>query len=162
AADGVTPIPGKGPLTPGSDYSRNYSAAPNCQLDIAILTAAGRIGPNERLIIRYRSKLDANTQNGAILTNVAGAIHSFTRALPNAGGPSEWLNGTTTNPHRTPPPRTLTYGTPGSLEHEDASPVAAALWGCFYKKPVADPTGGLTPATTAAPGDKLRYTLRFR
>src|SRR5262249_32827251 len=48
AADGVTPIPGKGPLNTGSDYSLSYNAAPNCQLDITMLTAAGRIGPNER------------------------------------------------------------------------------------------------------------------
>src|SRR5262249_8262279 len=34
AADGVTPVPGKGPLNQGSDYSLSYSAAPNCQLDI--------------------------------------------------------------------------------------------------------------------------------
>src|SRR5262245_12804288 len=74
AADGVTPIPGKGPLTAGSDYSRSYSAAPNCRLDITMLTAAGKIGRNERLIIRYRTQLDANTQNGVTLTNVAGAI----------------------------------------------------------------------------------------
>src|SRR5262249_21727592 len=34
AADGVTPIPGKGPLIPGSDYSRSYSPTPDCRLDI--------------------------------------------------------------------------------------------------------------------------------
>src|SRR6266704_2581545 len=74
AADGVTPVPGKGPLNQGSDYSLSYGAAPNCQLDITMLTAAGRIGPNERLIIRYRTQLDSNTQNNVTLTNVAGAI----------------------------------------------------------------------------------------
>ena len=52
AADGVTPVPGKGPLISGSDYSLSYSASPNCRFDITTLTAAGRIGPNERLIIR--------------------------------------------------------------------------------------------------------------
>ncbi len=77
AADGVTPVPGKGPLTQGSGYSLSYSAAPSCRLDIRMLTAAGRIGPNERLIIRYRTQLDANTQNGVALTNVAGAIQWF-------------------------------------------------------------------------------------
>src|SRR5215813_13193586 len=34
ASDGITPVPGKGPLSAGSDYSLSYSAAPNCQLDI--------------------------------------------------------------------------------------------------------------------------------
>ena len=86
AADGVTPIAGKGPLNAGSGYSLSYSAAPNCQLDITMLTAAGRIGPNERLIIRYRTQLDANTQNGVTLTNIAGAI--------------QWFNGDSSNPNR--------------------------------------------------------------
>src|SRR5262249_20284815 len=43
AADGVTPVTGKGALNAGNDYSRSYNAAPNCQLDITMLTAAGRI-----------------------------------------------------------------------------------------------------------------------
>ena len=72
AADGVTPVPGKGLLNPGSDYLLSYSAAPDCRLDITMLTAAGRIGPNERLILRYRTQLDTGTQNGIALTNVAG------------------------------------------------------------------------------------------
>ena len=77
AADGVTAVAGKGPLNQGSDYSLNYSAAPNCQLDMTMLTAAGTIGPNQRLIVRYRTQLDPNTQNGATLTNIAGAIQWF-------------------------------------------------------------------------------------
>src|SRR3989442_2161243 len=80
AADGVTAVAGKGPLNPGGDYSLSYSAAPTCQLDITMLTAAGTIGPNQRLIIRYRTQLDANTPNGVTLTNVAGAIQWFNRA----------------------------------------------------------------------------------
>src|SRR5881397_268788 len=32
----------------------------------------------------------------------------------------------------------------------------------FFDKTVVDLTSGANPATTAAPGDKLRYTLRFR
>src|SRR5262245_54290183 len=63
AADGVTPVPGKGPLNVGSDYVVSYSAAPNCRLDMTMLTAAARIGPNERLILRYRTQLDAGPQN---------------------------------------------------------------------------------------------------
>src|SRR5437667_8575103 len=148
AADGVTPVPGKGPLNTGSDYSRSYSATPNCQLDLTMLTAAGRIGPNERLILRYRTQLDANTQNGVTLTNVAGAI--------------QWFNGDSSIPSRKSYTRTLTNGTPGILDHEDAFTVTVALSGWFFEKTVADLTSGVNPATTAAPGDKLRYTLRFR
>src|SRR5262249_31331781 len=58
AADGVTAVAGKSPLTAGSGYSVSYNAAPTCRLDITVLTAAGTIGPNERLIIRYRTQLD--------------------------------------------------------------------------------------------------------
>src|SRR5215813_9264132 len=103
AADGVTAVAGKGPLNAGSDYSLSYSAAPNCQLDLTMLSAAGRIGPNERLIIRYRTQLDGNTQNGATLTNVAGAI--------------QWFNADSGNPNRQSSTRTLTNGTPSILDH---------------------------------------------
>src|SRR6266700_2891594 len=148
AADGVTPVAGKGPLNPGSDYSLSYAAAPTCRLDITMLTAAGRIGPNERLIIRYRTQLDADTQNGVTLTNVAGAI--------------QWFNGDSSNVNRKSSTRSLTNGTPGIQDHEDAHTVTVALSGNFFEKTVADLTSGANPATTAAPGDKLRYTLRFR
>src|SRR5256712_4449446 len=148
AADGVTPVPGKGPLNPGSDYSLSYSAAPNCLLDLTMLTAAGRIGPNERLIIRYRTQLDAKTQNGVTLTNVAGAI--------------QWFNGDSSIPSRKSYTGTLTNGTPGIADNQDAHTVTVALSGWFFDKTVADLTSGVNPAKTAAPGDKLRYTLRFR
>ena len=113
-----------------------------------MLTAAGTIGPNERLIIRYRTQLDANTQNGVALTNVAGAI--------------QWFNGDSSNPNRLPYTRTLTNGTEGTLDHEDAHTVTVALTGYFFEKTVANLTTGVNPTTTAAPGDRLRYTLRLR
>src|SRR5206468_4335186 len=82
------------------------------------------------------------------LTNVAGAI--------------QWFNADSSNTSRKTSTRTLTNGTPGILDHEDAFTVTAALPGYFFEKTVADLTSGANPATTAAPGDKLRYTLRFR
>src|SRR5881397_2808820 len=148
AADGVTAVPGKGPLSQGSDYSLNYSAAFNCQLDITILTAAGTIGPNQRLIVRYRTQLDPNTQNGATLTNIAAAI--------------QWFNADNSLNGRNTYTGLLTDGTPGILDNQDAVNVTVALSGFFFNKTVADLTSGANPATTAAPGDKLRYTLRFR
>ena len=148
AADGVTPVAGKGPLDQGSDYALGYSAEPNCQLDIRILTAAGTIGPNQRLIIRYRTQLDANTQNGVVLTNVAGAI--------------QWFNSDISIPRRTYSNHTLTNGTPGILDYQDAFTVRVALTGYEFDKTVANLTSGANPATTAGPGDKLRYTLLFR
>src|SRR6185436_294717 len=128
AADGVTPVAGKGPLNPGSDYSLSYSAAPNCQLDITMLTAAGRIGPNERLILRYRTQLDANTQNGVTLANIAGAI--------------QWFDGDSSNVNRKSSTRTLTNGTPGFPDHEDTHTVTAALSGYFFEKTAANLTCG--------------------
>jgi uncharacterized repeat protein (TIGR01451 family) len=148
AADGVTPVAGKGPLSAGSGYSLSWTGAPACRLDISMLTAAGTIGPNERLIIRYRSRLDASSQNGAALTNVAGAI--------------EWFNGDSGNPSRQPYTRTLTNGTVGTTDHEDAHTVLVALTGTIFEKTVANLTTGVNPALTAAPGNRLRYTLRVR
>lgn len=147
-SDGVTPVPGKGPLIAGTDYLMSYSAAPNCRLNIRMLTAEGVIGPDERLIIRYRTQLDANTQDGVALTNVAGAI--------------EWFNGDSSNPNRLVYSRTLTNGTVGTPDHEDAHTVTVALSGYFFEKTAENLTSGANPATTAAPGDTLRYTLRFR
>ena len=42
-----------------------------------MLTPAAAIGPDERLIVTYRTQLDADTQDGATLTNVAGATQWF-------------------------------------------------------------------------------------
>ncbi|MBD3868291.1 MAG: DUF11 domain-containing protein [Acidobacteria bacterium] len=148
AADGVTPVPGKGPLNPGIDYRLAWSPAPDCRLDLTMLTPAGVIGPDERLVLRYRTQLDSDTRNGIALTNVAGAIR--------------WFNGDNTNPQRQVYSRTLTNGTVGTPDHEDAHTVTVALTGFFFEKTVADLTTGADPATTAGPGDTLRYTLRFR
>jgi len=148
AADGVTPVPGKGPLAAGTDYALTWNGAPACRLDLTMLTAAGRIGPNERLIVRYQTQLDANTQDGISLTNVAGAI--------------QWFNGDSGNPQRVATNKVLTNGTVGVLDHEDAHTVTVDLQGLFFDKTVANLTSGANPATTAAPGDTLRYTLRLR
>jgi uncharacterized repeat protein (TIGR01451 family)/fimbrial isopeptide formation D2 family protein len=140
AADGVTPVPGKGPLNSGSDYSLSYSAAPNCQLGITMLTAAGRIGPNERLIIRYRTQLDANSQNGAQLTNVAGAI--------------QWFNGDSSVSTRQTYTRTLTNGTPGVLDFQDAHTVTVVINALTITKQVSVVGGG-----AAMPGGQLDYLV---
>jgi large repetitive protein len=147
-ADGVTPVAGKGPLVAGTDYTLNWTGPPQCRLDLTMLTAQARIGPGERLIIQYRTQLDANTKDGASLTNVAGAI--------------QWYNGDSSNPARIVTNKTLTNGTPGVPDHEDAHTVTVDLFGYFFEKTVQDLTSGANPATTAAPGDRLRYTLRFQ
>ncbi len=148
AADGVTPVPGKGPLVAGTDYTLNWTGPGQCRLDMTMRTAAAAIGPSERLIIRYRTQLDSNTQNGITLTNVAGAI--------------QWFNGDSNNPDRVVTTKTLTNGTVGVVDHEDAHTVTVALTGFVFEKTAANLTSGANPTTTAAPGDRLRYTLRFR
>jgi len=148
AADGVTPVPGKGPLVAGTDYTPSWTGPPTCRLDLAMLTSAASVGATERLIVTYRTQLDANTQDGVALTNVAGAI--------------QWFNDDDGNSNRVAYNRTLTNGTVGVQDHEDAHTVTVDLQGFFFDKTVADLTSGANPATAAAPGDTLRYTLRFR
>ena len=58
--------------------------------------------------------------------------------------------------------RALTNGTVGVLDHEDAHTSTVALYGYFFEKSVANLTSGANPATTAEPGDVLRYTLRLQ
>jgi uncharacterized repeat protein (TIGR01451 family) len=110
AADGVTTVAGKGPLNQGSDYTFSYN---NCLLNLTMLTTAGTISPNQRLIIHYQTQLDINTQNGAKLTNVAGAI--------------QWFNGDSSVASRQSYTGPLTDGTPGMLDNQDAWTVTVAL-----------------------------------
>jgi uncharacterized repeat protein (TIGR01451 family) len=147
ASDGVTPVPGKGALTPGSDFTLNYNAAPTCELTLTMLSAAAAIGPNERLIITYQTELDSDSQNNLTLTNIAGT--------------TQWFDADINTPRQTYA-RSLTDGTVGTLDHEDAHTVTTALTGYFFEKSVENLTTGVSPAPTATPGDTLRYKLRLR
>lgn len=148
AADGTTPVAGKGPLVEGTDYTFTWESAPRCELTLEMLTPSSTIGPDERLLIDYRTELDPDTDNGITLTNVAGA--------------TEWYNGDDSNPNREAYSRPVTNGTVGTLDHQDAHTVTTALSGYFYEKTVANLTDGVDPTTTAGPGDTLRYTLRLQ
>src|SRR5690349_3246178 len=108
-ADGVTPVPGKGPLTAGTDYTLSYVGSPTCTLTLNLLSAAAVIGPTQRLIVTYQTQLDPNSQVGATLTNVAGA--------------TQWYNGPSSNPGRQSVTCALTNGTPGVLDCQDAHTV---------------------------------------
>jgi len=143
APDGVTPVPGKGPLTQGVDYSFAYDGA-TCEMTFVTLTAASTasvIGVDERLMISYRTQLDTDTQDGATLTNVAGATEWF-----NQDGSTTYL-------------RTLTNGTVGVGDHEDAHTVNVNLPALRFDKTVMNVTTGEDPGTVATPGDTLRYRL---
>jgi uncharacterized repeat protein (TIGR01451 family) len=139
-ADGVTPVPGKGPLTAGTDYSVSYAGAPTCTLTLNMLSPAAVIGPSQRLIITYQTQLDANTQNGATLTNVAGA--------------TQWYSGPASNPGRQTFTCPLTDGTPGVADCQDAHTVTVATSAVTVIKQVTVVGGG-----AAVPGATLEYLL---
>src|SRR5213592_3045536 len=137
-ADGVTPA--KGPLVPGTDFSISYIATPTCKLTLTMLTAAATISPNQRLIITYRTQLDANSQNGAQLTNVAGAV--------------EWFNADSSVTTRQAFTRTLTDGTPGILDFQDAHTVTVVITTIAITKQVS-----VIGGAAAQPGGQLDYLV---
>jgi large repetitive protein len=141
AADGATPVPGKGPLVQGVDYSLVYNGAA-CELTLNTLSAASMIGVDERLRISYRAQVDADAQNGTLLTNVAGA--------------TRWHN-----PGNVIFTRVLTDGTPSVVDHEDAYTATVDLPVLRFEKTAINVTSGQNPATHATPGDTLRYRIRI-
>lgn len=136
------------PIAQGTGYTTSYAGAPTCELTLTLLDGAGAIGANEHLLVTYRARLDANTDNGMSLTNVAGAV--------------QWFNGSSTNADRVGFNRPLTNGTVGTLDHQDAHTVTVALAGTLFEKTVANLRSGANPTAVAAPGDTLRYTLRVQ
>src|SRR6267378_7893190 len=138
-ADGVTPVPGKGPLAAGTDYTVSYAGAPTCTLTLNMLSAAAVISPSQRLIVTYQTQLDANTQNGATLTNVAGT--------------TLWYNGPSSNTGRQTYTCTLTNGTPGVLDCQDAHTVTVPISALTLTK------GG---PTTMYLGQLGRFTLNVQ
>src|SRR5690606_20900819 len=142
AADGVTPVPGKGPLALGTDYTLDYDAV-TCELTLTGLSAAAVVGANERLVVEYRTLLDADVQYNAMLTNVVGAI--------------QWYNAASSHPLRTAYTRTVTDGTVGVTDHEDAHTVTIVPR--FYaEKSAALEVDAMSPGIVD-PGDVLRYTI---
>jgi uncharacterized repeat protein (TIGR01451 family) len=139
-ADGVTPVPGKGPLSAGTDYAVSFAGAPACTLTLNMLSAAAVISPLQRLIVTYQTQLDANTHNGVSLTNVAGA--------------TQWYNGPSSEAGRQTTTCMLTNGTPGVLDCQDAHTVTVTTAGITITKQVTVVGGG-----TAAPGATLDYLV---
>src|SRR5690606_36325969 len=107
--------------------------------------AASVIDVGERLVITYRTQLDDDTQYNAALTNVVGAI--------------QWYSAAATNPGRTAYTRTLTDGTVGIVDHEDAHTVTIVPR--FYAdKAAVLQVDSMSPGIVD-PGDVLRYTIRI-
>ena len=141
ASDGITPV--SGVLGAGTDYTVSYSG---CTLTVTMLSAAAKIAPLQRLIVNYQARLDAGTASGLALTNVAGA--------------TLWYSGASSN--RRQYNRTLSNGTPGTLDFQDAYTVTSTTQGYFFLKSVSNLTTGVPVATAAFPGDRLRYTLQIQ
>src|SRR5712692_2147025 len=139
-ADGVTPAAGKGPLVPGTDFSISYVGPSTCRLTLTMLTAAATISPTQRLIITYRTQLDANSQNGAQLTNIAGAV--------------QWFDADSSVSTRQAFNRTLTDGTPGIIDFQDAHTVTVVIITIAITKQVSVVGGG-----AALPGGQLDYLV---
>ena len=145
ASDGVTPV--SAPLVNGTDYQLTWnggSASP-CQLTLNMLDTT-KIAPNQRLIVTYKAQLDSTgVASGTTLTNIAGA--------------TKWFSANSSLASRREYDRTITDGTPGTLDFQDAWNVTAALSGYYFQKTVRDLTTGTYPAESAFPGDRLHYTL---
>jgi uncharacterized repeat protein (TIGR01451 family)/fimbrial isopeptide formation D2 family protein len=132
-------------LIKDTDYTVTYNA---CQFKLVLLnTSAAKIEPNQRLIINYQAMLDAGISSGTFI-NVAGATQWFSAASSYAG--------------RREYDGLITDGTPGALDNQDAYTITAAVAGYYFLKSVQDLTTGANPATTAFPGDRLRYTLQIQ
>ncbi|WP_239026847.1 isopeptide-forming domain-containing fimbrial protein [Geomonas oryzisoli] len=145
ASDGVTPV--SAPLVSGTDFTTTWSGGPGSpgQLTLTLLDSA-KIAPTQRLIVTYRAQVDSTgVASGATLTNIAGA--------------TRWFSANSGYPGRREYDRTITDGTPGTLDFQDAYTVTAALAGYYFQKTVRDLTTGANPATAAFPGDRLHYTL---
>ena len=145
-ADG-TPAPA--PLVEDTDYSVSFSGQPTCEWTISLLSAAGGLAPDQRLIVRYDLELDLSTENGIVLTNVAGATQWFS-ADPGAAGTAPRIYD-----------RVLTDGTPGTLDHEDSHTVTCEAPILAFIKNVRNMTTGQNPGSNANPGDTLRYTIQL-
>jgi uncharacterized repeat protein (TIGR01451 family) len=117
-----------------------YAGAPTCTLTLNLLSAAAVIGPSQRLIVIYQTQLDANSQLGTTLTNVAGA--------------TQWYDGPSSNATRQSFTCTLTNGTPGVLDCQDAHTVTVVAAAVTITKQVTVVGGG-----AAAPGGSLDYLV---
>ena len=105
-----------------------------------MLSAASVISPTQRLIVTYQTQLDPNTHNGVKLTNVAGA--------------TQWYNGPSSDTGRQTSTCTLTNGTPGVLDCQDAHTVTVTTAAVTITKQVTVVGGG-----PPVPGATLYYLV---
>ena len=139
-ADGTTKV---STLTSPTDFTFTKAT---CILTFEMKNATAVIEPTQRLIIKYKSELNSSVTDGLTLTNYAGATKYYSS--------SDAANRRTIS-------NTVTDGSVGTDDFQDSESVTTALSGYYFQKTVINMTTGEDPATTAAPGDKLRYKLRL-
>ncbi|MDE2450228.1 MAG: hypothetical protein KGO22_14730, partial [Gammaproteobacteria bacterium] len=134
-------IPGKGVLVAGTDYTASFSGAGTCTLTINLLTAAAAISPGQHLVVTYQAQLDPNTQTGTQLTNVAGT--------------TQWYDAPSSIPTRQSYSCTLTNGTPGVADCQDAHTVTVVAPSALAVSKQVSVVGG----GAAVPGATLDYVV---
>jgi len=138
-------------LSEGSDFTTAFDAE-NCTLTFTTLGANAAVAADHHVQFGYDAWLDENTVDGTALDNVAGA--------------ERWYSWDSTAPDARLYERTYAAdppdGTPSVEDHEDVFTVIAAVPSVVFEKVVENITSGDSPATTAAPGDVLQYTLTLR
>ena len=147
-SDGVTPV--SAPLVSGTDFTVSFAGAPACTFTVAMKSSAAAIPPTDRLIVTYSASLDPYTAGAITLTNIAGG--------------TQWLSA---DPAVTAPGNiqtvtgTLTNGTPGVTDNQDAFTLTTQAPSLTFNKTVYNVTTGQSGAN-AKPGDTLQYTLEIQ
>lgn len=144
-SDGTTAY--SGVLAEGTDYTLTFDGDPDCRWTLALLSAAGGVPADRRLIITYQVNLDLDTVDGTTLTNVAGVTQWYS-ADPGVSGAS---------PHVYT--YTLTNGTTADLDYEDAHTVTVQAPVLEMTMSVVNLTTSQDPGSNASPGDTLQYTI---
>ncbi|MCK4865605.1 MAG: isopeptide-forming domain-containing fimbrial protein, partial [Gammaproteobacteria bacterium] len=143
-ADGTTTV--GGPLVQGTDYVTSYSG---CTLTLTMQSTAAALVETNRLIITYDAQIDLDTQPNSALTNIAGVTEWFSGDTAGAGATGQIKTFS----------RTVTNGTVGTLDHEDAFTTTSEIPTLTIEKRVVNITTGQDPGANASPGDTLRYGI---
>ena len=137
------------PLVENTDFTVEFDGDPTCEWRFNLLSPAGGVPSDYRLIINYDVVLDPDTVNGITLTNLAGATRWYSTD-PNGVGATPRIFD-----------RVITDGTPGTADHEDAHTITTEAPILSFEKRVQNVTTGQDPGSNASPGDTLRYTIQI-
>ncbi len=137
------------PLVENTDFTVEFDGDPTCEWRFNLLSPAGGVPADYRLIINYDVVLDPDTENGITLTNLAGATRWYSTD-PNVVGAAPRIFD-----------RVITDGTPGILDHEDEHTITAEAPTLLFEMSVQNVTTGQDPGSNASPGDILHYTIQI-